>query len=61
MYTIYTFVSNTKFIEFLGREYLQYSLIEEVYLVLDEGGTEIDEEEYFQVKRLTVNYDLIKN
>merc|ERR1711997_1259272 len=32
----------------LGREYLQYSLIEEVYLVLDEDGTEIDEEEYFQ-------------
>ena len=47
LFAIYTIESKTKF---PGREYLQYSLIEEVYLVLDEDGTEIDEEEYFQVK-----------
>ena len=32
-----------------GKESLGYSEDEEVYAVLEEDGTEVDEEEYFQV------------
>ena len=38
----------TSLITFSGKEKLNYPLDKEVYVVLEEDGTEVDEEEYFQ-------------
>ena len=38
-----------KYILFAGKESVGYSEDEDVYAVLEEDGTEVDEEEYFQL------------